>query len=437
MSASNIEKIYSLFEEFPKITTDTRKDLNASIFFALKGENFDANKFAEQALESGAEYAVIDNPDYNKSQRCILVKNVLRTLQELAKHHRQKLNITVIGITGSNGKTTTKELMNAVLSQKYNVCSTFGNLNNHIGVPLTVLSIAKTTELAIVEMGANHIGEIKELCEIAQPNYGIITNIGKAHLEGFGSYEGVKKAKSELYDYLKKREGTAFVHSDDAVLMQLSEGINCIYYGEKENDFCKGEVIELIPHVQVKWKTQTKASESCGIISSKLLGNYNYVNLLSAICIASYFGVKASEVDRILSAYEPKNNRSQLIQTQHNKIVMDAYNANPSSMAAAIQTCSRNFDQDVYFILGDMFELGKESSTEHKKIIELLNSIPSEKVLLIGKHFMQHREIGKYHFYENRNEAEQFLQQNPPNNSVILIKGSRGMELEKLLPLLP
>lgn len=435
MSASNIEKIYSLFKKFPKVTTDTRNDLRASIFFALKGENFDANKFAQQALDNGAEYVVIDNPEYNNSHHCILVENVLETLQGLARYHRQQLNIPIIGITGSNGKTTTKELLKTALSEKYLLYSTIGNLNNHIGVPLTILNITKAHELAIVEMGANHIGEIKDLCEIAQPSHGIITNIGKAHLEGFGGFEGVKKAKSELYDYLKKMDGVAFVHSGDSVLMQLSEGIERIYYGEKEDDFCKGKLIKLIPQVQLKWATKKPGSK--GVIHSHLFGHYNYINLLSTVCIASHFDVKGAEIDRSLSAYEPKNNRSQLIQTQHNKIVMDAYNANPSSMAAAIQTCSRNFNQDVYFILGDMFELGNESEKEHKNIIELLNSIPSEKVLLIGKHFMQHQGIDKYHFFENRDEAEKFLQQNPPKNSVILIKGSRGMELEKLLPFLP
>lgn len=435
MTTAAISQIYSLFLKFPKVTTDTRKDLSGSIFFSLKGENFDANKFAKTALENGAEYAVIDNPDYKVSDKYILVKDTLDTLQKLANFHRKKLKIPIIGITGSNGKTTSKELLNAVLSTTYKTKATVGNLNNHIGVPLTILSIKKDDEIAIVEMGANHIGEIAQLCIIAQPTHGIITNIGKAHLEGFGSFEGVKKAKSELYEYLRKNQGIVFTNSSDKLLMELSEGMERFLYGEEDPTFCKGKILNLIPYIKLQWECSSRGLK--GTIESNLLGHYNFVNLLSSICIGAFFKIDAHKINSALSEYEPKNNRSQLIQTKTNKIILDAYNANPSSMSAAIQTCSRNFDQDVYFIIGDMFELGEESKVEHKNIHELLASIPTDQVLLIGKHFKEFEKEGKFLYFESREKAEDYLKQNPPNNKVILIKGSRGMELEKLLPLLP
>lgn len=436
MTETNTEKLYSIFEQFPKITTDTRKELTGSIYFALKGGNFDGNKFAKQALEKGAEYAVIDNKKYRCSDKYILVEDVLSSLQELAKLHRQKLKMPVIGITGSNGKTTTKELIKTVLSQKFQTTSTIGNLNNHIGVPLTVLSIKKDDEIAIVEMGANHVGEIAELCKICQPTFGIITNIGKAHLEGFGSYEGVKKAKSELYEFLRKTGGIVIINSTDDVLMKLSRGIKAVNYGEDDTDFCQGHVLTLAPNMSIEWKTNTN-SKVKGLIKSNLMGKYNFDNLLCAVCVGAYFGVKGKTIDESLSSYQPNNNRSQLIQTSKNKIILDAYNANPSSMVAAISTCYRHFGKDSFYILGDMFELGSESSNEHKKIIDLLDSQNTEHAILIGRFFKALSSHSNYHFFEDRLAAEKFLQQNPPVDKTILIKGSRGMELEKVLPLIP
>jgi len=426
----NINQIHEIFLQSEGITTDTRKINKNEIFFALKGENFDGNKFALKALKSGASYSIIDNKDFFVDNRTILVKNVLITLQELATFHRKYLNIPIIAITGTNGKTTTKELINTVMCKKYAVFATQGNFNNHIGVPLTLLSMNKTTQLGIVEMGANHIGEIKKLCSIAKPNYGLITNIAKAHLEGFVSIEGVKKAKNELYRYISDNKGFLFVNGDDDTLMKLSKHISRIVYGENINAACKGSRLESGTFLKVKWENKK--------IDSKLVGNYNFHNILAAICVGMYFKVNKKDIISAIEEYEPGNNRSQLLETKKNKLIVDAYNANPTSMGLSIENFKQIKAKNKLMILGDMLEMGKSSYQEHQKIVDLVQKLKFKNVFFVGNEFKQFSDTGKYQyrFFKTVSELNIYLDTEPLKNNFILLKASRGIRLEESIPFL-
>lgn len=429
----NIQKIYDLYLQHPLICTDTRSIHQDCLFFALKGANFDANTFAAQALEAGAAYAIIDNKDYVTGDRCILVEDVLTTLQNLARHHRSQLSIPVIGLTGSNGKTTTKELMNAVLSQKYNTYATKGNLNNHIGVPLTLLAINSDVEIAIVEMGANHQKEIEFLCSIAQPTHGLITNIGHAHLEGFGGFEGVKAGKSELYKWLKESEGYTFIYKDNKILMELVQqtGLHhVVFYGSDTMNPISGELKASDPFLEISWSKGGNQYQT----KTNLTGSYNFENILGAIAVADFFGVTPVEINQGLSNYQPNNNRSQLTRTAHNQVICDFYNANPSSMEAALKNLVTLTAERKVAIIGDMFELGSESAEQHKQIAALATSMNFEDVILIGKDFYAYKDLYKGQFFTSPQEAKEYLLSKPLKDSMILLKGSRGMALEQLLP---
>ncbi|MFI5157798.1 MAG: UDP-N-acetylmuramoyl-tripeptide--D-alanyl-D-alanine ligase [Sphingobacteriales bacterium] len=437
------ENIYQLYLQHPAISTDTRKIAINSLFFALKGDKFDANTFAEQAIATGAAYAIIDNPAYQLGEKYILVEDVLTTLQDLARHHRRQLTIPVIGLTGTNGKTTTKELINAVLSQKFKTLATQGNLNNHIGVPLTILSINSTHEIAVIEMGANHQKEIALLSSIAQPSHGLITNIGKAHLEGFGGVEGIKKGKGELYDFLKADEGIVFINGDDAVLMGMQKTRSLskvVLYGNSNKDNAViGELTENSPLLALKW-TNNLSNESYPI-KTQLTGAYNLDNILAAICIGVYFELEADEINKGVSGYQPQNNRSQIKQTETNTLICDYYNANPSSMQVAIENIGKLQADRKVLILGDMFELGDESAQEHASIVQKALDIDVAERIFIGKEFAKQasrvkNQESRVRFYTTAEEAIEALKVNPIQNSTILIKGSRGMALERLVELL-
>lgn len=423
------EEIYQIFKEYPLISTDSRKIERNCIFFALKGDNFNGNKFANAALEKGAAYAIIDEPEFLISNKTILVENVLQTLKDLANLHRRKLGIPILAITGTNGKTTTKELTSAVLSQKFKVCFTEGNLNNHIGVPLTLLKMNAHTEFGVVEMGANHPGEINELCIIAEPDFGIITNIGKAHLEGFGSFEGVIKTKSELYRYIKSKNGTIFYNHDNPLLTELVDDIqNKISYGTK-NASLTGELLSSPPFVHVK------ANFKKGVLylNSNLTGDYNFENILASACIGNYFEVDPIAIQKALKSYYPQNNRSQLINKNGLKIIMDAYNANPTSMHASIKSFMSNISNNSYLILGDMLELGNYSRQEHIAVLELLRSYPSINVFTVGKNFYEIATDFNCKPFQNVELLCKYLKESPIKDGDILIKGSRGIQLEKVL----
>ncbi|WP_297868346.1 UDP-N-acetylmuramoyl-tripeptide--D-alanyl-D-alanine ligase [uncultured Flavobacterium sp.] len=427
---TTINTLHSLFLKYPVVSTDTRKIAPNSIFFALRGENFDANTFTKEALEKGAKYVVIDNKDYFIDERTLLVENSLVALQELAKFHRLYLGLPIIALTGSNGKTTTKELIHFVLSKKYNTLATTGNLNNHIGVPLTLLRFTKDTEIGIVEMGANHQKEIEFLCKIAQPDYGYITNFGKAHLEGFGGVEGVIKGKSEMYDYLKNNNKLIFVNLDDTIQNQKTENLKRFSFTVNASQAdVKITGVEANPMVKIAYNNLT--------INSQLIGIYNANNINAAITIGNYFKVSDELIKEAIENYIPENNRSQLILKNGNEIILDAYNANPSSMAAAITNFIQLEKKNKIAILGDMFELGNESLLEHKKIIALLENETSISTYFIGKDFFKNQ-IHNTHmsFFEDFESFSVFLKTNLPNNNLLLIKGSRGMALEKTLDLI-
>lgn len=417
-----IEQLYQLFIQNYLVDTDTRSIRKGSIFFALKGDNFNGNQFVEQALVNGASFAVIDEVEYNDQPKTILVNNVLETLQKLAQYHRKKLNIPIIALTGSNGKTTTKELINCVLSKKYRTTATIGNLNNHIGVPLTLLSIKPTTEIGIIEMGANHLKEIDFLCNIAKPNFGLITNFGKAHLEGFGGVEGVIKGKSELYDFLRATKEVAFINTDDPTQMKQSQGIKRITFNNN-----KIKYLEANPFVKVQFNDIT--------IQSKLIGKYNYNNTAAAIAIGDYFKVTLNDIKDAIENYESINNRSQIITKDSLKIILDAYNANPSSMKVALENFNELKDKQKIVFLGDMFELGKESSKEHQQIADFALSLNFDKVYLIGKAFstIDVKNALTYVDFEDFETSNKNLNL---KNYTLLIKGSRGMALERILNLL-
>ena len=427
---TTIANLHSLFLECSSVSTDTRKIEKNFLFVALKGDNFDANTFAKEALEKGAKYVVIDNPTYLIDNRTLLVKDSLIALQELAKYHRTFLGLPIIALTGSNGKTTTKELIHAVLSKKYNTLATIGNLNNHIGVPLTLLRFTKETEIGIVEMGANHQKEIEFLCQIAQPDYGYITNFGKAHLEGFGGVEGVIKGKSEMYDYLRGNNKMVFVNVDDSIQKEKSTNIKRFSFSLNDSTAdVKISTIEANPMVKIIFNNQT--------IQSHLIGIYNANNINAAITIGNYFKVSDELIKEAIENYIPENNRSQLILKNGNEIILDAYNANPSSMAAAIANFIQLEKKNKIAILGDMFELGEESHNEHEKIVDLLINETSITTYFIGKDFYANQTSNTHlKFFENFENFAAFLKTNLPNNNLLLIKGSRGMALEKTLDLI-
>ncbi|GHU86150.1 UDP-N-acetylmuramoyl-tripeptide--D-alanyl-D-alanine ligase [Bacteroidia bacterium] len=434
----DINKIFEIFLRYPIVCTDTRNIVENSLFFALKGDNFDANDFAVNAIESGCKYAIVDNPSIAVDDRFILVDDVLLTLQSLAKKYRQYLNIPTIGITGTNGKTTTKELINTVLSQKYNVHATKGNLNNHIGVPLTILSCPTNVDYILVEMGANHLGEIADLCEISQPNYGVITSIGKAHLEGFGSFENIIETKNALYKYVKNNGGIVFVNAEDALLMRLSENINRVVFGNEKKSDIENEVIRSVIKKYHTESIDTDITVSIkfeGIdINSNLFGSYNCFNIATACSVGAFFDVPIDEIKLAIENYFPTNNRSQIMKTLKNTLVIDAYNANPTSMSLAIESFSKINSDNKMIIIGGMRELGEFSDVEHKKIVEELEKLHLDNVILIGKEF---NALSKeYKYFENVEEVVKYLSTKDISWKCILLKGSRGIQLEKLLPLL-
>jgi len=425
-----INAIYSKFLECTSISTDTRKIELNSMFVALKGENFDANTFTKDALDKGAKYVIIDNNEFYIDERTILVNDSLIALQQLANFHRKKLNTTIISLTGSNGKTTTKELINAVLSEKYKTIATIGNLNNHIGVPLTLLRLTEDTQIGIIEMGANHQKEIELLCTIAEPDFGYITNFGKAHLEGFGGIEGVIKGKSEMYFYLKENNKIVFVNLDDAIQNEKSTQINRYTFSQSDH---KADVfISLVkanPMVSINYNNLQ--------IQSQLIGIYNANNVNAAITIGKYFKVEDEAIKKAIENYIPENNRSQLIKKNGVEIILDAYNANPSSMSAALANFFQLDKKDKIAILGDMFELGDESFEEHQKIVDLTLNHPEIEVYFIGKHFFKaKKEITHLHFYDNFDDFSINFKTKSLSDNLLLIKGSRGMALERSLELL-
>lgn len=426
----DINLIYQRFLEHPYISIDSRKVREGSVFAALKGENFDGNHFAKTALNNGAAFAIVDKPEIVESERFILVDNALETLQQLARHHRAQFNIPVLAITGTNGKTTTKELIAAVLSKKFNVLFTEGNLNNHIGVPLTLLRLRKEHQIAVIEMGANHIGEIAMLCNISLPTYGLITNIGKAHLEGFGSPDGVIKAKTEMYEYIRSQLGKVFVNRTDPVLRQHAKGISKVTYGLSSEADYQGAIIKQLPFLELK------CSENCSgfVIRTRLTGSHNADNVLAAVSIGRYFGIKAQDIISAIEAYVPANNRSQIVETGKNHLLLDAYNANPSSMQAAIVNFSQFPAKNRMCILGDMFELGSYADEEHKRVVEMVAGMNFEKIFFVGTSFSkQSVNNPNFHFFQNTKEVEAWLTKNEIRSFNILIKGSRKMQLETLI----
>jgi UDP-N-acetylmuramoyl-tripeptide--D-alanyl-D-alanine ligase len=424
-----IQQLHTLFLQCHSVCTDTRKISKNDMFFALKGDNFDGNIYAEQALNLGATFVVIDDSKYYKNTNTILVSNVLETLQELAAFHRTYLGIPIIALTGSNGKTTTKELINAVLSERYNTNATKGNLNNHIGVPLTLLSMNKSTEIGIVEMGANHLKEIDFLCNIAKPDYGYITNFGKAHLEGFGSVEGVIKGKSEMYDHLMQHNKTIFVNVNDPIQIQKTKGANIYTFGNE------GQA----PNVSIHF-SNAQPFVTCIYhhltIESQLIGDYNFSNIAAAIAIGNYFKVDDPSIKRAIENYVPANNRSQIINKDSNKIILDAYNANPTSMAAALHNLEKQAGYKIA-IIGDMFELGDKSGDEHQQIASLANALHIDSTIFVGENFYKaHIDSSKSSKYKSFSEFKESFNPDSIKNVTILIKGSRGMAMERILEIL-
>lgn len=425
-----IEQLHTLFLECKGISTDTRKISQNNIFFALKGENFNGNIFAEHALNKGAKYVIIDEEKYRTSDKTILVDNVLKTLQVLSSYHRNYLNIPIIALTGSNGKTTTKELINTVLSKKYKTTATIGNLNNHIGVPLTLLSMTKDTEIGIIEMGANHLKEIEFLCIIAKPDFGYITNFGKAHLEGFGGAEGVIKGKSELYHYLTENNKYIFLNADDSIQKEkLDNYIKKIGFSETDTNYFKIEFTEANPFVSLKVEDI--------LIHSQLIGKYNFTNICAASIIGTYFNVPLNKIKNAIENYTPTNNRSQVIEKGTNKIILDAYNANPSSMTAALEHFSNLKEKNKIVFLGDMFELGEEQKKEHQAISNLTINLNIDTIYLIGENFLGTKnntsKIKQFPSFESLKENFNSIE---IKNATLLIKGSRGMALERILDLI-
>jgi UDP-N-acetylmuramoyl-tripeptide--D-alanyl-D-alanine ligase len=421
------EYIYQKYNETKKVSTDTRQITPGSIFFALKGDKFNANEFAAQALEKGASFVVIDEEKFKKDERYILVANVLEALQDLARHHRNQLKIPVIGLTGSNGKTTSKELINAVLSRKFRTFATKGNLNNHIGVPLTLLSIDSSIEMAVVEMGANHLGEIALLCSIANPTHGLITNIGKAHIGTFGGYENIIRGKSELYQHLITTNGQVFINSRSEVLANMSKRFKNPLFYPQEGDYYEARLVSSDPLVKV-------LAENGDIVETNMTGAYNFENIAAALCIGKYFGVDAKEANRAVAEYVPGNMRSQIVKKDSNTIILDAYNANPSSMEVAIENLAQMKADRKVLILGDMFELEGEADKEHRSIGKLIRQKGFENVYLCGSLFKSAlHEIPNAKYFPKKDELVSELKLFPIRNATVLVKASRGIGLETIV----
>jgi UDP-N-acetylmuramoyl-tripeptide--D-alanyl-D-alanine ligase len=420
----NIEDIYQVFIKYPSIQTDTRKLQKDDLFFALKGPNFNGNLFSRQALEQGAAYVVADEDLSFDDERIIYVDDALETLQQLAKFHREQFNIPFIAITGSNGKTTTKELVHEVLSSQFKTYTTTGNLNNHIGVPITILKVKTDAQIAVIEMGANHLKEIEGYCQYAQPTHGLITNIGKAHLEGFGGAENVKKGKGELFEYIKQRNGTTFVNTDDDAVLELSRNLkDVIYYGSKRAN-STGTILKKDPFLEVLIRDEDP-------IQTNLVGAYNLPNVLAAVCIGQYFKIDFEKIKKAIENYSPSNSRSQLMKIKNNTIILDAYNANPGSMAAAIENFAAMKGDKKILLLGDMKELGNDSQKEHEAIISLIDKYTWHNVVLVGKSFSENNH--GYISFENSVQARDWFQKENIENAQILIKGSRSMQMEKVI----
>lgn len=421
-----IAELYKCFMECGKVTTDSRNCPEGSMFIALKGETFNGNAFAVQALKQGCRYAVIDEPEY-AGEDTILVDNCLQALQQLANYHRRQLKTPVIGITGTNGKTTTKELISTVLSRKFNTLYTEGNFNNHIGVPLTLLRLTKEHEMAVVEMGANHPGEIKTLVHIAEPDYGIITNVGKAHLQGFGSFEGVIRTKGELYDFLRAKGGaTIFIQNENPYLNGIAEGLTCVRYGQTAGLYVSGELISCSPFLSFRWIAEGVSHE----VNTHLIGSYNLDNMLAAAAIGRYFGVSDDDISSALASYLPHNNRSQLKETADNKLIVDAYNANPTSMMAALKNFRQVEAPHKMVILGDMKELGEASREEHQKVVDYLKECGFDRVVLVGPEFAA--ATHSYQTFQHVDEVLADIRMHKPQGYYILIKGSNSMKLSQL-----
>lgn len=426
----NITDLYTIFSKYNSVCTDTRKLKKNDIYFALKGDNFDGNKFALKALDEGASYSIIDDIKLkDTSENIIFVKDVLSTLQKLANFHRKQLNYPIIGLTGSNGKTTTKELINCVLSSKFKGNATKGNLNNHIGVPLTILSFTKDLDFGIVEMGANHQKEIEFLCEIAEPDYGLITNFGKAHLEGFGGIEGVIKGKSELYNYLKTNNKIAFINTDDTKqVKKIGNHKKIVLFGTKTNNDCNIVLKSANPYVSIQYDNQ--------VIKSQLIGSYNFGNISVAIAIGNHFNIDANSIKNAIENYKPDNNRSEIKNIKTNQIILDAYNANPTSMLAALKNFKQLDTKNKYLFLGDMFELGTSAEEEHQNIVTFVETNFDEHIFLIGKNFFKTETKSSTRKFFTFEDLKIEFNKLEILNSTLLIKGSRGMALERILDLL-
>ncbi|MBT8310063.1 MAG: UDP-N-acetylmuramoyl-tripeptide--D-alanyl-D-alanine ligase [Flavobacteriaceae bacterium] len=425
-----IKELHQLFLNSSGVSTDTRKVTENTLFFALKGDNFNGNEYADEALKKGASFAIVDEKEHTRSNKALLVEDVLTSLQELATFHRNFLKLPIIALTGSNGKTTTKELINAVLSKKYTTVATKGNFNNHIGVPLTLLSMNEHTEIGIVEMGANHQKEIMALCQIAQPDYGYITNFGKAHLEGFGGIEGVIKGKSELYEYLMDENKNIFLNADDGIQKEkLSGYIKKFGFSQKDADYYPIEFLEANPFVKLTFEGVS--------VSSNLIGTYNFANIAAAVMIGKYFNVDINDIKGAIEDYVPSNNRSQIIEKDNYRIILDAYNANPTSMKAALINLTNLSDIKKIAVLGDMFELGDDSAQEHQDMVSVLEGLMLDKIYLVGEHFFNTKttssNIERFKTFEDFKEN---FDTTEIDDSSVLIKGSRGMALERTLELL-
>lgn len=425
-----ISELYELFLHHPKVTTDSRNCPKGSLFFALKGDTFDGNQYAEKALAAGCSYAVIDDAQYCTGERTLLVDDALKALQQLAHRHRKVVGIPIIGVTGTNGKTTTKEVLAAVLSSKYNLLYTEGNYNNQIGVPLTLLRLTHDHEMAVIEMGASRPGDIKDLVSIAQPNYGIITNVGCAHLQGFGSFEGVVKTKGELYDYMRQIKGKIFIKKENKDLQAIAKGIEQITYGQEDDCFASGHVISSNPYLVFDWKQQGKIHT----VETHLIGAYNIDNLLVAVAVGRYFKIPAERISRAIAAYEPTNNRSQLKKTDRNELIIDAYNANPSSMKVALENFAAMPVSPKAIVLGDMRELGPTSDAWHAEVVEQVKAAGFDKIYLCGEHFQKTAQ--EFSPFATTEALIAYLREHPLAGYHILIKGSHGMALEKTVEVL-
>lgn len=423
----DVNILYDIFKKSGKISTDTRKITRDSVFFALKGDRYNANEFAQQAIEKGAAYAVVDEAKWVKDDRFILVRDVLQSLQQLARHHRDQLKIPVIALTGSNGKTTSKELLKAVLSMKYEVLATSGNLNNHIGVPLTLLSIDESTQLAVIEMGANHVGEIASLCKIANPTHGFITNIGKAHIGTFGGFENIIRGKSELYQHLINVNGIVWINSNDSVLMNMAKRFEQPFFYPGNGDYYHCEMISADPYVKIQ-------TENGDAIQTHLIGEYNFENIAIALCVGKFFEVESIHAKEAIENYRPENMRSQVIAKGTNTIILDAYNANPSSMEVALKSLANMKAEKRIAILGDMYELENETEAEHKKIGKLIEAFNIDEGLLCGNLMKSAVQPGlPVKHFTDKTQLQEYLKQQPISHATILVKASRGMAMESVV----